>query len=163
MKGQTILVFSVLIGLVIISNGCMVSSKTPNSQVTMIIRPSVPPPVFNSRPALVVIDTTPDIYYVNGVPDVFFYSSSWYYYCEDRWFVSSSHNGPWVFIETHRLPARMGHIPPGHLRTPPGHQVKPKPTPPGHIKDKDNEKNKDKGKRKDKGNDDDNQPRRKKK
>lgn len=87
--------------------------------------PSVTPPVFNTEPLLIAIDTVPNIYYVKDHINMFFYANLWYYYCEDKWFASYSYNGPWGYIETYRLPGRLGEIPPGHLRQPPSHYKEP--------------------------------------
>ncbi len=108
--------------------GCVGTTSGSAGRATV----DIAPPVFSARPDLLLIDAAPDIYYVKGYP-IFFYLDLWYYYSNDKWFYSSSYNGPWVYVETHRLPPRLGHIPPGHIRTPPGH-TKPQTTPPGHTK-----------------------------
>ena len=108
---------SVLWLCLIVLAGC--ARQTPKTTVFI-------PPVFSARPEIFVIETVPDVYYVKGYVNIFFYSNWWYYYSDDGWYASSSYNGPWVVIETYQLPVRFGQIPPGHLRTPPG-QAKPKP------------------------------------
>ena len=123
--------FGILVCLLILC-GCVASS----GRTTVAILPAVPPPVFKVQPKIIVIGNVPDVYYVDGYVNVFYYGNSWYYYCENKWFVGPSYNGPWGYIEAHQLPVRFGQIPPGHLRTPPG-QAKPKPgrdknPPPGH-------------------------------
>ncbi|MFH1230371.1 MAG: hypothetical protein V1709_02625 [Planctomycetota bacterium] len=122
----TFRICSIIICFIILS-GCASKPKTdPNA-------PSVAPPVFNTEPLLITIDTVPDVYYVENHINMFFYVNLWYYYCDNKWFISSSYNGPWIYIETYRLPGRLGQIPSGHLRQPPSY---PKETPSHNKKDK---------------------------
>jgi len=86
-----------------------------------------------------LIATVPDVYYVKGHVNIFFYSSFWYCYSYNGWYVSSSYNGPWTAIDAAQLPVRFGQIPPGHLRTPPGRDKNP---PPGY-KDRDKDDDED--------------------
>ncbi|MEK7309288.1 MAG: hypothetical protein AAB038_00540 [Planctomycetota bacterium] len=122
----------IALACLIILTGC--AGPTPTTTVYI-------PPVFGARPEIIVIETVPDVYYVKGHVNIFFYSNWWYYYSDNGWYAGSSYNGPWGVIEAYQLPVRFGQIPPGHLRTPPG-QAKPKPghnkkSPPGHKKDND--------------------------
>lgn len=137
MKKTTLWVSGVLIAFAL-TGGCVATHSTPHGQATLVIMPAVPPPAFNSRPDLVLVGGAPDVYFVSGL-NVYFHLNAWYYYCQGKWFHSAGHNGPWVYVENHKLPARMGRIPPGHLKTPPG-QAKPKNVPPGQGKDKGKEK-----------------------
>ncbi|MEW6026935.1 MAG: hypothetical protein AB1599_06560 [Planctomycetota bacterium] len=125
--------FIVLICL-LASTGC---TAPPPPEVEVFV-----PPVFSARPDLIIIDSAPDVYYVRGYANIFFYSGSWYYFYNNVWHISQSYNGPWGIIETHRLPVRFGQIPPGHLRMPPS-QAKPKPdrdrNPPQRLRDDDND------------------------
>lgn len=125
--GKTVIASILWLCLIALA-GCAAHS-TPTADVFI-------PPVFKARPEIIVIETVPEVYYVKGYVNIFFYSNWWYYYSDDEWYASSSYNGPWVVIETYQLPVRFGQIPPGHLRTPPG-QAKPKPgrdknLPPGY-------------------------------
>ncbi|MBI5778112.1 MAG: hypothetical protein HZA49_01480 [Planctomycetes bacterium] len=147
MKKATLWVSGVLITLAL-TGGCVASHSTPHGQTTLVIMPAVPAPVFAARPVLVLVDGAPEVYFVSGL-NVYFHLNAWYYYCQGKWFHSAGHNGPWVYVENQKLPARMGRIPPGHLKTPPG-QAKPKDIPPGQAKDSPGHgKDKDKGKDKD--------------
>lgn len=118
----------------IILTGCI--ARAPATQGKFI------PPIFQTHPEIIVIETLPDVYYVKSYVNIFFYNNGWYYYSDNRWYNSSSYNGPWVLIETHRLPVRFGQIPPGHLRIPPG-QAKQKPrrdnNPPPSLRDYDDD------------------------
>lgn len=109
--------FIVLICLVVLI-GC---TSRPAQTVEVFV-----PPVFSVKPDIIIINAVPDVYYVKGHVNIFFYSGSWYYFYNNVWHVSPSYNGPWGVIEAHRLPVRFGQIPPGHLRMPPG-QAKHKP------------------------------------
>jgi hypothetical protein len=109
-------IFNVL-AVIIILAGCAGSKPKPEVFI---------PPVFKARPEIIVIETVPDVYYVKGHVNIFFYSNWWYYYANYAWYASSSYNGPWRFIEAYQLPVRFGQIPPGHLRTSSG-PARPKP------------------------------------
>ncbi len=146
-------VSGVMITLALIS-GCMVSKSGPYGRVSMVIVPAIPAPVFEVRPALVLVDGAPGVYFVSGL-NVYCYHDTWYYYCQGKWFSGAGHNGPWAYVEPNRMPAPLGRIPPGHLRAPPG-QVKAKIIPPGQAKDKDKGRGKDSpGHGRDQDNDDD--------
>jgi len=126
-------IFNVL-AVIIILAGCAGSKPKP-PEVFL-------PPVFTTKPEIILIKTVPDVYYVKGHVNIFFYSNWWYYYANYAWYASSSYNGPWRLIEAYQLPVRFGQIPPGHLRVPPG-QAKPKPDhdmnlPPG-LRDQNND------------------------
>ncbi len=79
---------------------------------------SAPPPVF-------VIPGT----YVYAVPDIsteiLFYQGYWYRPYEGRWYRSKSYNGPWVFLDSTRVPRVFFDLPPGYYKIPPGHQKIP--------------------------------------
>ncbi|MBI5779724.1 MAG: hypothetical protein HZA49_09770 [Planctomycetes bacterium] len=125
---------SILFCLIILA-GCAKPAK--QAEVTVFV-----PPVFKARPEIIVIATVPEVYYVKGYVNIFFYDNLWYYFANNSWYVSYSYNGPWGVIEAHRLPVRFGQIPPGHLRVPPG-QEKSRPNrdknmPPG-LGDKDDD------------------------
>lgn len=118
---------AVILACAVIIAGCA-SRSQPQEKIFI-------PPVFSSHPEILAVETAPGIYYVRGHVNIFLYDSQWYYYYNNVWHAGSSYNGPWVVIETHKLPVRFGQIPPGHLRNPPGKsKLKPKPShnmPPG--------------------------------
>ena len=92
-----------------------------------------PPPVFrfHTPPPMVVIPGT----YVYAVPDIdveiFFYQGYWYRPHEEHWFRSKAYNGPWAYLDSHRIPGVIYDLPPDyHYWLPPGHQKIPY----GHFK-----------------------------
>jgi hypothetical protein len=44
---------------------------------------------------------------VDGPYDMVYYGDRYYVYDDGRWFGARSYEGPWVFIEDHRLPGRL--------------------------------------------------------
>lgn len=110
-------IFNVLAVLIILA-GCASPKPKPPEVFT--------PPVFKAKPEIILIATVPDVYYVKGHVNIFFFSNWWYYYSDEGWYASSSYNGPWRLVEAFQLPVRFGLIPPGHLRAS-SEPVKPKP------------------------------------
>jgi len=109
-------IFNVLAVIVILA-GCAGSKPPPPEVFT--------PPVFKSRPEIVLIKTVPDVYYVKEYVNIFFHNNFWYYYSYRGWYASSSYNGPWVAIEDYQLPVRFGLIPAGHTSAPINRDKKP--------------------------------------
>ncbi|MFB3884999.1 MAG: hypothetical protein ACE144_07205 [Thermodesulfobacteriota bacterium] len=86
---------------------------------------NVPPPprvVVHAPPAVVVIPGT----YVYFPPtlevDIFFYGGYWYRSHHGHWYRATSYDGHWVFIEKHRVPYVVLHVPPDFRRLPPGYR-----------------------------------------
>jgi hypothetical protein len=80
----------------------------------------VPPPLeFAEPPDVVVVPSgTAYVYMVPDTPGLYFYNDYWYRFHGDRWYRSSIYSGPWVYIETHRVPRFIVDVPPdyyGHL------------------------------------------------
>ncbi len=80
----------------------------PPSQV--IVVPQAPPPRrfdMDRRPRFLY--TPPLGFYVSvdGPYDIVYYEDRYYIYDDGRWFWASAYNGPWVYIEDHRLPGRL--------------------------------------------------------
>jgi len=115
-------------GIFIILAGCMMpaSSRTiyildNNQPPRPIMVPAetiqLPPgTVVEAQPALVVVDTVPEVYYVQSTPNMFFYSSLWYYYYGGFWYRSNSHRGPWISLEVSYVPERFHRIPERHFQ-----------------------------------------------
>ena len=86
-----------------------------------------PPPVFrfNAPPPMFVIPGT----YVYAVPEIaaeiLFYQGHWYRPYEGRWYRSKSYNGPWAYLDSHRVPRTLFDLSPDYYRIPPGHQKIP--------------------------------------
>ena len=72
--------------------------------------------------------------YIYAVPDIdveiLFYQGYWYRPHEGHWYRSKSYNGPWAYLDSHRVPRAIFELPPDYYRIPPGHQKIPY----GHFK-----------------------------
>jgi hypothetical protein len=44
---------------------------------------------------------------VDGPYDIVYYEDRYYVYDDGRWYGSSAYNGPWVYVENHRLPGQL--------------------------------------------------------
>lgn len=113
--------------LLIITMVFVVSALLPQSsfaEVNVNIGINVPLPafVFHAPPAVVFIPGT----YVYAVPDVdidiVFYQGYWYRPHRDYWYLSTSYNGPWRYIDQERVPSVLFKLPPDYRHVPPGHQ-----------------------------------------
>ncbi len=84
--------------------------------------PAPPRLVISAPPPVVVIPET----YVYFAPDLevdlFFYHDHWYRPYRGRWYRATAYNGPWVFVDTVRVPRVLVHLPPNHRHLPPGHE-----------------------------------------
>ena len=131
MTQKTFLWTICLAGWLAVYNGCASEPSPP-------MRPPVPPPAFAAPPSVVLIADMPGVYWVQDSPNLFFYGDAWYYYYGGWWYCSSFYNGPWIFIETVRVPEHFYRIPPGYFRpaAPPPHPRAPayrqKQPPDGH-------------------------------
>ncbi|MFA5794463.1 MAG: hypothetical protein WC980_05280 [Candidatus Brocadiia bacterium] len=154
--------------------GCVVVTEDPHYQGTVEIYPEFIPPPFQLAPGMVLMPSMAGVYYARDGYNLFFYTDSWYYYWGGYWFIGSSFNGPWVYVEPARLPVMMTRIPPGHLKTPPGqlrrneHHPRNRPpdrrqTAPGPRKDNDRDNDRDREKDKGRDKDKDDSPGHKKK
>lgn len=88
--------------------------------VSISINIGLPAFVLPAPPPVVVIPGT----YVYVVPDIdvtfLFYHGYWYRPYEGRWYMASSYNGPWAYIELSRVPRVLVDLPPSYWRVPPG-------------------------------------------
>jgi hypothetical protein len=87
----------------------------------------LPPLVLPAPPPVVVVPGT----YVYAVPGVdatlLFYQGYWYRPYEGSWYVASSYNGPWGYIEFSRVPRVLIERPLSYWRVPPGYHRIPYP------------------------------------
>lgn len=83
---------------------------------------NLPVYTFAAPPELVVIPGT----YAYTVPDagvdIIFHHDYWYRPFEGRWYRSRHYNGPWVFIDRHRVPGFFLNLPPDYRRHHPGYE-----------------------------------------
>ena len=58
--------------------------------------------------------------YIYAVPDIdveiLFYQGYWYRPHEGHWFRSKSYNGPWAYLDSHRVPRALFDLPPDYLQ-----------------------------------------------
>jgi hypothetical protein len=101
--------------------------------VNITVGISIPPPPvfrFHAPPPMFVIPGT----YIYAVPDIdaeiLFYQGYWYRPHGGHWFRSRSYNGPWAYLDSHRVPRDLFELPHEYYRIPPGHQKIPY----GHFK-----------------------------
>lgn len=111
MNRKTPIICGVLLGALMFC-GCLSRPPKPLAETV----PFLPPPVFKTSPVVTAMEEVPEVYYVSGSLNIFFYQNTWFYYCNDVWFVSRSFNGPWTAIETYALPIRFGQIPSKYIR-----------------------------------------------
>ena len=80
----------------------------------------LPPLVFSSPPAMVVIPGT-NVYFSPDVEaNIFFYHGYWYRPDRDHWYRSSGYDGPWAYIAS--PPTVLFNLPPDYRRMTYGHQ-----------------------------------------
>lgn len=84
--------------------------------------PLPPPLIIPVPPPMIPIPQT-NVYFAPTVDvDILFFGGNWYRPYRDHWFRARFYNGPWVFIETHRVPRAVVSLPPGYRQVPPGHR-----------------------------------------
>jgi hypothetical protein len=83
--------------------------------------PAPPRLVISAPPPVVVIPDT-YVYFAPEIEaDLLFYHDYWYRPHHGRWFRASAYNGPWVFVETVRVPRALVQLPPDYRRVHAGH------------------------------------------
>ena len=86
---------------------------------------NVPPPpriVVSAPPAVVVIPGT-YVYFAPSLDvDIFFYHGYWYRSHHGHWYRATSYDGRWVFVENHKIPYGVLHVPQNFRRLPPGYR-----------------------------------------
>ncbi len=90
-----------------------------------------PPPVVIPAPPSVIVIPGTYVYYAPDVQvDILFFHGYWYRPYQGHWYRATVYNGPWVYIEPHRIPAPLVHLPPNYRYVPTSHQ----PIPYGQLK-----------------------------
>lgn len=90
------------------------------ARVDINIGVPLPPLVFPAPPPMIVIPGTYAYFSPDVQPDNFFYHGYWYRLHRERWFRSSSYDGPWAYIS--RPPTVLLHVPPEFRRVTYGHR-----------------------------------------
>jgi hypothetical protein len=76
--------------------------------------PAPPSIVITAPPHLVVVPGVPTVQYAPDVnANFFYYDNSYYTYSGGNWFIASSYNGPWVYVERVHVPRPLISVP-GH-------------------------------------------------
>ena len=116
------------------------SSSVATAQVRVNVNVA-PPVVLASPPRLVIVPSSPVKYAPEVNANLFFHEGRYYSLHESRWLVASSHSGPWVVIETAKVPPPVIAVPVKYYKVPPGHAKKMsrsdeggKDCPPGQAK-----------------------------
>jgi hypothetical protein len=116
------------------------SSSVAMAQVRVNVNVA-PPVVLASPPKLVIVPSSPVKYAPEVNANLFFHEGRYYSLHESRWLVASSHSGPWVVIETAKVPPPVIAVPVKYYKVPPGHAKKMsrsdeggKDCPPGQAK-----------------------------
>jgi hypothetical protein len=85
--------------------------------------PLPPPFVLHAPPPVVILPGAEYVYFAPGLKiDIFFYRGYWYQPFNQRWYRSSSYNGPWAFVHPNNVPRPLYSVPPDYRRVPPVHQ-----------------------------------------
>jgi hypothetical protein len=85
--------------------------------------PLPPPFVIHAPPPVVVLPGAEYVYFAPGLEvDIFFHRGYWYRPFNQRWYRSSSYNGPWAFIHPNHVPRALYSIPPDYRHLPPGRE-----------------------------------------
>ncbi len=103
---------------------CFVMTTPLFAGVNVGISIGVPPPLtFAGPPDVVVVPSgNAYVYMVPDVPGLYFYNNYWYRFHGNHWYRSSIYSGPWVYVETHRVPRFVVNVPPDYYRhLPPGY------------------------------------------
>jgi hypothetical protein len=116
----------------IVSTAMLAGNGAAGVNVNIGINVPPPPPLFIPAPPDVVVIPNTYAYFAPGVDvDIIFYGGYWYRPYEDHWFRARSYNGPWRYIEKHRIPRYIIQLPPDfrrsyhdHPRIPYGHMHK---------------------------------------
>ena len=94
--------------------------------------PAPPKIVLPAPPPVVVVPNTPVSYVPSVEFNLFVYGGRYYTMHDGSWFHAKSHNGPWVFIATERVPKPVVAVPVTYYKIPPGHAKKmARPAPAG--------------------------------
>ncbi len=113
----TILGMATIMGMIFMPGGMNEAA----AKMGISINIGLPSLVLPAPPPVVVVPGT----YVYAVPDIdatlLFCGGYWYRPYEGRWYIASSYNGPWAFIELSRVPRVLIEHPISYWRVPPGY------------------------------------------
>jgi hypothetical protein len=91
------------------------------SEVSVNINIGPPPILVAEPPAVVAIPQTRVYFSPDPQVEVFFYGGYWWSPRGPQWYRSRAYNGPWVAVETYRVPASVIYVPRDY-RTRYGHE-----------------------------------------
>jgi len=100
-------------------------SARSEAGVNVSIGINIPAYRFAAPPAVVVLPGTYGYFVPDADIDIFFYHNYWYRPYEGRWYRSRGYNGPWGFIEPHRVPRFFMDLPPDYRHVRPGFERVP--------------------------------------
>jgi hypothetical protein len=86
--------------------------------------PAPPKIVLPAPPRVVVVPNSPVSYAPNVDVNLFVYGGRYYTFHDGEWFHARTHNGPWAFIATNRVPKPVIAVPVTYYKVPPGHAKK---------------------------------------
>ncbi len=113
----TILGMATIMGMIFMPGGMNEAA----AKMGISINIGLPSLVLPAPPPVVVVPGT----YVYAVPDIdatlLFCGGYWYRPYEGRWYIASSYNGSWAFIELSRVPRVLIEHPISYWRVPPGY------------------------------------------
>jgi hypothetical protein len=106
------------IAFLLVSLFFVVSISLAGAAVDVDISIGIPPPLeFAEAPDVVVVPSgTAYVYMVPDTPGLYFYNNYWYRFYGDHWYRSGIYNGPWVYIQTRRVPRFILDVPPVYYR-----------------------------------------------
>jgi hypothetical protein len=118
MKKMTRIVF--VLGVVML---CIGLSWAPKSfaGVSVNVGVNLPAYTFAAPPEMVVIPGTYAYTVPDAAVDIVFYQNYWYRPFGGGWYRARHYNGPWGFIERHRVPGFFYHLPPDYRHHHPGY------------------------------------------
>src|SRR5512139_3363556 len=91
------------------------------AEVSVNINLGPPPIVVAEPPALVMIPQSRVYFAPDPQVDVFFYGGYWWSPRGPQWYRAKAYNGPWVGVETYRVPKAVIYVPRDY-RTRYGHE-----------------------------------------
>jgi hypothetical protein len=112
-----------LIGAIFITLTWSVAPSSAGVNVHVGIGIPLPPPLVIPVPPPVVPIPRTSVYFPPTIDvEILFFGGYWYRPYQDHWFRSRSYNGPWVFLEPHRVPRALIGLPPDYRHIPPGYR-----------------------------------------
>ncbi len=111
----------VFIGAIFIPILSSVAPSPAEVKVSVGIGIPLPPPLVIRVPPPVIPIPRTNVYFPPTIDvDILFFGGYWYRPYQDHWFRARAYNGPWVFVEPHRVPRAVIDLPPDYRRIPPG-------------------------------------------